>query len=113
MKSGSRWRWLESLLSEGSEVVRWDDEMCVTGQSLRPRLWLLLLKFLPIGDPQFNAGICFEEGFDVHEILPEDRRLANLYERDLVGDTRLLAQSSMLTISRSAMTVSSRYSITV
>ncbi|KAI9147048.1 LysM domain-containing protein [Paramyrothecium foliicola] len=66
MRSGSSWCWLESLEWEGSDVMRWDEEMCATG------------------DPDFDADICFEEGFDMYEVLPEDRRLSNLYEKDLV-----------------------------
>lgn len=36
------------------------------------------------GDPDIDAAACFEEDFDQTAILPEDRRLTNLYPRSVV-----------------------------
>lgn len=39
----------------------------------------------PTGDPDFDADVCFEPGFDRTAVEPEDERLANIYDADLVG----------------------------
>jgi hypothetical protein len=47
-------------------VRKWPEDACLTG------------------DPQYDADACFEEGFDQTAILPEDRRLTNLYPQSVV-----------------------------
>ncbi|GJC90661.1 lysM domain-containing protein ARB_01155/01156 [Colletotrichum liriopes] len=63
--SASEWCWLESLKWQGSEIRQYDQDLCATG------------------DPEFDADVCFEEGFNQYAIEADDVRLSNLYEKDL------------------------------
>lgn len=38
-----------------------------------------------VGDPDFDADICFEPDFDQYAVLPEDELLSNLYDEELVS----------------------------
>ncbi|GKT93655.1 hypothetical protein Ct61P_11505 [Colletotrichum tofieldiae] len=64
--SASEWCWLESLKWQGSEIRQYDEDLCATG------------------DPEFDADVCFEEGFNQYAIEADDVRLSNLYEKDLL-----------------------------
>ncbi|ROT42461.1 hypothetical protein SODALDRAFT_374791 [Sodiomyces alkalinus F11] len=62
----SGWCWLEYQDWEGSEIPVYAEDLCATG------------------DPDFDADVCFEPGFDRTAVEPEDERLANIYDADLV-----------------------------
>ncbi|KAL2754187.1 carbohydrate-binding module family 18 protein [Sodiomyces alcalophilus JCM 7366] len=64
--SASEWCWLDSLGWQGSDIIQYDEDLCITG------------------DPDFDADICFDEGFNQFAVEANDVRLTNLYEEELL-----------------------------
>lgn len=60
------WCMLESQEWEGSDIRKYPADYCASG------------------DPEFDGPECFEEGFDQFAVDPEDTRMSNLYDHDLV-----------------------------
>ncbi|KAM5478328.1 hypothetical protein McanCB56680_006450 [Microsporum canis] len=66
LKSGDSWCILESQQWVGSDIIKHPADYCSSG------------------DPEYDGKECYEEGFDQLAIEPEDERMANLYDKDLL-----------------------------
>ncbi|KAM5468664.1 hypothetical protein MferCBS49748_003422 [Microsporum ferrugineum] len=66
LKSGDSWCILESQEWAGSDIMKYPADYCSSG------------------DPEYDGKECYEEGFDQLAIEPEDERMANLYDKDLL-----------------------------
>ncbi|KAM5502551.1 hypothetical protein McaMca56_001993 [Microsporum canis] len=73
LKSGDSWCILESQQWVGSDIIKHPADYCSSG------------------DPEYDGKECYEEGFDQLAIEPEDERMANLYDKDLIFRQRLLS----------------------
>lgn len=57
---------LESQDWEGSDITKYSQDYCDSG------------------DPEYDDPICFDPEFDMLAIQPEDERMTNLYDHELV-----------------------------
>ncbi|KAF9888496.1 hypothetical protein FE257_008603 [Aspergillus nanangensis] len=66
LKDGETWCMLASQDWEGSDIRKYPSDYCASG------------------DPEFDGPECFEEGFDQYAVDPEDTRMSNLYDQELL-----------------------------
>jgi hypothetical protein len=85
----SGWCWLDSLTWQGSDIKRYPSDLCSTGKDINlpqalPSIdWIETYVRIP-GHVEWDADICFEEGFDQMAVEPDDVRLTSLYTQSMV-----------------------------
>lgn len=58
---------IEAQEWEGSDIIKYSPDYCDSQ------------------DPEYDDPLCFDQDFDMLAIHPEDERMANLYDHELVG----------------------------
>jgi hypothetical protein len=112
MKGGSSgWCWVDSLRWQGSDAIRYPDDLCATRTYSYHLSTLHLLTFDP-EDPEYDAAVCFTQGFNQFVVEPADRALKSLYNKTMVSPCSISANVNAYSYSfRSAVLASSAYCV--
>lgn len=64
----NNWCLVEDQKVVGSDIKRYPADLCLTGNAT------------------WDADVCFEDGFDLTAVEPDDERLTSLYDKSVVSN---------------------------